>query len=219
MKKYKLERFLQDPQTDVGTGLLVTRGFGFCFTLKEPSRWGRTQDGTPQLIFGGIGGKLEQNELPGASLHRETMEEVGSDVKIAKYNGKTIFMDSDSIEEISLSTDIPDEPLPSIIFRSPRGEAGRKPFTNVLIYVGEFASHDICPIDDPAIIELDENLLLRLAEESISLEKFKQAGGKITSRIELPDYGILKPIGTAIAVVRCLKIGMVNSIIPKQKEE
>lgn len=215
MKKYKLEQFLQDPQADIGTGLLVTRGFGFCFTLKDPSRWGKTQDGLPQLIFGGIGGKLEQDELPGDSLHRETIEEVGSDVKIVRYSEKTILMDSNSIEEISLSTDIPNEPLPFIIFRSPRGEVGRKPFTNILIYIGEFVSSSIRPIDDPAIIELDESLLLRLAEESISLEEFKQAGGRITSRIELPDYGILKPIGTAIAIVRCLQIGIVNSIIPK----
>lgn len=219
MKRYELEQFLQDPQADVGTGLLVTRGFGFCFTLKEPSRWGKTQDGLPQLIFGGIGGKLEQDELPGASLRRETIEEVGSDVKIAKYGGKTILMDSDSIKDISLSTDIPNEPLPFIIFRSPRGEVGRKPFTNILIYIGEFVSSDIRPIDDPAIIELDESLLLRLAEESISLEEFKQAGGRTTSRIELPDYGILKPIGTAIAIIRYLKKETPNSIIPAGKEK
>ena len=63
MKKYKLEQFLRDPEADLGTGLLTTRGFGFCFTLKQPHRWGKTEKGTAILPFGGIGGKLESNEL------------------------------------------------------------------------------------------------------------------------------------------------------------
>jgi 8-oxo-dGTP pyrophosphatase MutT (NUDIX family) len=213
MKEYKLEQFLQDPEADLGTGLLVTRGFGFCFTLKQPHRWGKTEEGIPILSFGGIGGKLEPNELPGASLHREAIEEVGSDVKITEHGNDAILMDSDSIQKISLTTELPNEPLPIIIFRSPRAEAGRKPFTNVLIYTGKFTSSEIRPIDDPALIELDAELLLRLAEKPISVREFRQAGGKITSRIELPDEGILKPIGTAIAAARCLKTGVITSRI------
>src|SRR3989338_4400218 len=125
MKKRKLEQFLKDSQADLGTGLLATRGFGFCFTLKQPHRWGKTEEGFQTLPFGGIGGKLEQGELPAASLHREAIEEVGSDVKIAEHDNETILMDSDSIEKISLATDLPNEPLPIIIFRSSRAEAGR----------------------------------------------------------------------------------------------
>jgi len=214
MKEYKLEQFLQDPDADIGTGLLATRDFGFCFTLKQPHRWGKTEEGTPVLPFGGIGGKLEPNELPGASLHREAIEEVGSDVNIANRRGnETILMDSKSIEKISLATDLPDEPLPIIIFRSPRTEAGRKPFTNVLIYTGRFTSSEIRPIDDPAIIELSTDLLLQLAKKPMSVKEFQEAGGKITSRIDLPDDGILKPIGTAIATAYCLKAGLLTSRI------
>jgi len=213
MKAYKLEQFLQDSQSDLGTGLLATRGFGFCFTLKQPHRWGKTEEGFPTLPFGGIGGKLEQNELPAASLHREAIEEVGSDVEIAEHGNEIILMDSDSIQKISLTTDLPNESLPIIIFRSPRAEAGRKPFTNVLIYTGRFTSTEIRPIDDPALIELGAELLLRLAEKPMSIKEFRQAGGKITSRIELPDDGILKPIGTAIAAARCLKTGAITSQI------
>src|SRR3990167_3761691 len=109
MKEYKLEQFLQDPQADLGTGLLVTRGFGFCFTLKQPHRWGETEEGIPILPFAGIGGKLEQSELPAASLHREAIEEVGSDVDITDHINETILMDSESIERISLATDLPNE--------------------------------------------------------------------------------------------------------------
>lgn len=213
MKEYKLEQFLQDPQADLGTGLLATRGFGFCFTLKQPHRWGKTEEGFPTLPFGGIGGKLEQNELPATSLHREAIEEVGSDVEIAEHGNEIILMDFDSIQKISLATDLPNEPLPIIIFRSPRAETGRKPFTNVLIYAGKFTSSEIKPIDDPALIELDAELLLRLAEKPMSVKEFRQAGGKITSRIELPNDGILKPIGTAIAAARCLKAGAITSQI------
>lgn len=213
MKEYKLEQFLQDPEADLGTGLLATRGFGFCFTLKQPHRWGETGEGFPLLPFGGIGGKLEKGELPAASLHREVIEEVGLDVEIAEHGDETILVDSDSIQKIFLTTDLPNEPLPIIIFRSPRAEAGRKPFTNVLIYAGKFTSNEIKPIDDPALIELDAELLLRLAEEPMSVKGLQQAGGKITSRIELPDDGMLKPIGTAIAAVRCLKAGAITSQI------
>jgi len=214
MKEYKLEQFLQDPEADLGTGLLATRGFGFCFTLKQLHRWDKTEDGISILPFGGIGGKLEQNELPGASLHREAIEEVGSDVDIAEHRGnETILMDSESIEKISLATDLQNEPLPIIIFRSPRAEVGRKPFTNVLIYAGRFTSSEIRPIDDPALIELEAELLLQLAEKPMSIKEFQKAGGKITSRIDLPDDGILKPIGTAIAAAHCLKAGLLTSQI------
>lgn len=213
MKAYKLEQFLQDPQADLGTGLLATRGFGFCFALKQPHRWGKTEEGL-LLPFGGIGGKLEEGELPAASLHREAIEEVGSDVDITDHLGnETILMDSESIEKISLATDLTNEPLPIIIFRSPRAEAGRKSFTNVLIYAGRFTSGEIRPIDDPALIELKADLLLQLAENPVSVKEFQEAGGKITSRINLPDDGILKPIGTAIAVARCLKAGLLTSRI------
>jgi hypothetical protein len=215
MKAYKLEQFLQDPQADLGTGLLATRGFGFCFALKQPHRWGKTEEGLPLLPFGGIGGKLEEGELPAASLHREAIEEVGSDVEITKHGNKVILMDPDSIQKISLTTDLPNEPLPIIIFRSPRAEAGRKPFTNVLIYTGKFTSSEVRLIDDPALIELDGELLLRLAEKPMSIKEFQEAGGKITSRIELPDRGILKPIGTAIAAARCLKAGVITLQILK----
>jgi len=213
MKEYKLEQFLQDSEADLGTGLLATRGFGFCFTLKQPHRWGKTEEGISILPFGGIGGKLEPNELPSASLHREAIEEVGSDVNITDHHGNTILMDSESIEKIYLATDLPNEPLPIIIFRSPRAEAGRKPFTNVLIYAGRFASGEIRPIDDPALIELGADLLLQLAEKPMSVNEFQKAGGKITSRINLPNDGILKPIGTAIAAARCLKAGLLTSRI------
>lgn len=215
MKECKLEQFLQDPQADLGTGLLVTRGFGFCFALKQPHRWGETEEGFQLLPFGGIGGKLEEGESPASSLHREAIEEVGSDVEIAEHGNEAILMDPSSIQKISLTTDLPNEPLPIIIFRSPRAEAGRKPFTNVLIYTGKFTSSEIRPIDDPALIELDAELLLRLAEKPISVKEFQQAGGKITSRIELPDNGILKPIGTAIAAARCLKAGVITPQILK----
>lgn len=211
MKSYKLEQFLEDPMADIGTGLLVTRGFGFCFTLKQPHRWGKTEDDSLLLPFGGIGGKLEKLELPATSLHRESIEEVESDVEIIEHGNEVVLMDSDSIEKIFLSTDLPNEPLPIIIFRSPRAEARRKPFTNVLIYAGKFISNEIKPTDDPAIIELDAELLLRLADNPMSISEFYKAGGKITSKIELPDNGFLKPIGTAIAIARCLKAGIISS--------
>lgn len=213
MNDYQLEQFLADPQADVGTGLLASRGNGFCFTLKQPQRWGKTDEGFPLLPFGGIGGKLERGELPAASLHRESVEEVGSDVQIAQSGGEVILMDADSIQKISLTTKLPDEPLPIIIFRSPRAETGRKPFTNVLIYAGHFLSREIRPIDDPALIELGAELLLRLAENPMSVKDFIRAGGTVSSRIDLPDHGMLKPIGTAIAAARCLKTGAITSTI------
>lgn len=213
MKNYKLEQFLKDSNADIGTGLLVTRGFGLCFTLKKPSRWGKTNEGLILLPFGGIGGKLEENELPAASLYREAVEEVASNVKIFETDNNIILMDSDSIEEVTITTDLPNEPLPIIIFRSPRAEIGRKPYTNVIIYAGKFTSSKIEPVDDPALIELSSDLLLALVEKPLSIKEFKEFGGKITSRIELPENGILKPIGTAIAIARCLKANKLDLTI------
>jgi len=204
-EKYLLEDFLKDPKSDVGTGLLITRGYGFCFTLKQPHRWGKTPEGITLLPFGGIGGKLEKNELPSHSLHREAREEVGSDVEIISSNGKAILISNEKIEKISLSTKLEQEPLPWIIYKSPKAEPGRKPFTNVLIYGGIFLSNQIFPLDDPAILEIETDLLIEIAEKPTSLKEFCQKGGRIISRIEIPSNGILKPIGTATALYLCLK--------------
>jgi hypothetical protein len=203
--KYLLEDFLNDPNSDVGTGLLITRGHGFCFTLKQPHRWGKTPEGITLLPFGGIGGKLEKNELPSHSLHREAKEEVGSDVEIISSNGKAILISNEKIEKISLSTKLGQEPLPCIIYKSPKTEPGRKPFTNVLIYGGIFLSNQIFPLDDPAILEIEPELLIEIAERPTSLKEFCQKGGRMISRIEIPSNGILKPIGTAKALYLCLK--------------
>lgn len=204
MKKIKFETFLEDSAVDLGTGLLASRGDGFCFTLKQPHRWGKDSDGKQILPFGGIGGKLERNELPGASLHRESLEEVDSDVNIFSSSGSCMYMTPNNSEIISLVTDLPQEPLPIIIFRLPRAEAGRKPYTNILIYIGRFTSDSIRPKDDPALIELAPELLLRLMNRPTSIATFQELGGKITSSIEIPSNGILKPIGTAVAAARCI---------------
>lgn len=213
MKKYNLEKFLVNPRADVGTGVLVSRGFGFCFVLKQPHRWGKDEKGTPVLPFGGIGGKLEENELPSACVRREAIEEVGSDLEIIEIGKKAILMDQKVIQKISLSTSLEEEPLPIIIFRSPRAEVGRKPFTNVLIYLAKFISKEIQPIDDPALIELNSDLLIKMVKNPITVEEFQKAGGRITSRIDLPKKGFLKPIGTAFAAARCLEEGLINNLI------
>jgi len=206
MKKYSLEQFLNDPCADIGTGLLVTRGSGFCFSLKKTSRWGKNEQGISVLFFGGIGGKLENNELPSHSLHRESLEEVGSDIRIIHSGERAVLMDAESIRVVLMSNNIEKEPLPFMIFRSPRSEAGRKPFTNILTYLGEFSSlKKIRPLDDPALIELNKGLLLETLKKDITVREFKRLGGKIQSRINLPQDGIIKPIGTAIAAVRCVE--------------
>ena len=213
MRKYRLEEFLKDSQADVGTGLLVSRNFGFCFVLKQPHRWSKTKKGEIVLPFGGIGGKLEKGELPSQSVHRESLEEVGSDVEIIETGKEVILIDEESISQITLSTSLKKEPLPVIIFRSPRAEPERKPYTNVLIYLAKFLSKEIKPLDDPALIELNVNLLIRIGESPLTVKEFQKAGGKITSRIKLPENGILKPIGTALAAARCLKKGILTEEI------
>lgn len=207
----KLEEFLQDPQADVGTGLLATRGRGFCFTLKQRSRWGTTPDGRSTFPFGGIGGKLEPGESPTTSLHREAIEEVGSDVKILEPSGEVVLMDNDSIRIAPLNTSLEREQLPIIIFKSPRGEPGRKPYTYVLIYLGEFTD-EIQPIDDPALVELNKELLARVVQSPTTLTDFRDAGGTVTSNVDLPPEGILKPVGTAIAAARCLEAGIIANL-------
>lgn len=213
MEKYQLEKFLRDPKADIGTGILVSRGFGFCFVLKHPHRWSKNEKGVPILPFGGIGGKLEKNELPSECVHREAIEEVGSDVEIIEIGKKAILIDQKTIQKIFLSTFLKEEPLPIIIFRTPRAEVGRKPFTNVLIYLARFISKEIRPIDDPALIELNSDLLIKMLDNPMTVEEFQKVGGKITSRIDLPKNGILKPIGTALAAARCLKEGFINQKI------
>ncbi|MEI6191065.1 MAG: NUDIX domain-containing protein [bacterium] len=204
----KLEELLNDYNSDYSTGLLIDRGVGFCFTIKKTDRWIFEKNNT-YIPFGGIGGKIEANESPTVALHRESLEEVGSDVIIKSNKSKLILVTNNEIERVNLSTDILGEPLPLIIYKSPHAEIDRKPFTNVIIYSGEFTSNDIQPMDEPAIIEINRDLLLRVVDEKITIKDFKLAGGKIDSRIELPEDGILKPVGTAIATAICIKKGLI----------
>jgi hypothetical protein len=209
MNNYKLEDFLNDPNADVGSGLLVSSEFGLCFTLKQKHRWSNNEIGAPVLPFGGIGGKLNNNELPSDSLHREAQEEVGSDIEIIDKGNDVILINKEKVKKITLATNILNEPLPLIIFRSPRAELGRKQFTNVLIYTGKFISEDIKPLDDPALLEIKPKLLKKMVETPMTVSDFYKAGGRITSNIELPENGILKPIGTAMAAVLCFNAGLI----------
>lgn len=207
---YKFEQFLEDPQADSGTGMLIMNGLNFCFTLKQPHRWGRTEAGDILLPFGGIGGKIEKNESPLASLHREALEEVSSDVKVIGSGGRCIMIDQQSLQVINLYSELSNEPLPEIIFRSPRAEIGRKPFTNVLIYRAAFVSDRISPLDDPAILEIDQQLLVQLVDTPMTVAEFKRCGGKINSKINLPEAGLFQPVGTALAIARCLRAGLIT---------
>lgn len=202
-KSYNFREFLLDPRVDITTGVIVSREGRFHFVLLQSGQWKKDEKGRLIMPFVGIGGRVKGGESPIEAVHREAVEEVGVDVKILGQRETIILMNLERIVKIKVKPW--KEELPLIVFRMSSQQPDRKPIINVLIYAAKFTPGEIKPLDNPAIIELDTKLLMNTLKEPMSLEKFRAYGGKIISRIELPENGFLKPIGTAYAVGICLQ--------------
>lgn len=187
---------------DMSTAAILRDNHGnFLFAIQKPERWKNKDINTPYIAFGGIGGKLEKDESPDVALLREMQEEIGVNGKILDITETIVFMtphESTLIEAASVEG----VKKPVIIYRNPQQEAGRKPFTDVWIFAASGDLENAKPMDNPAIIYLDEKLLKEINENEITLEEALKKGAKIKSNIDLPSNGILFALPTPRAISR-----------------
>ena len=129
-----IDDFLTSADTDISVAMSAKVRNKYCFVIQPPSRWGKTADGRPVLFFGGVGGKVEQNEGLAEALRREAQEEIGCDIEILiKADvGDLPLVNRENIgfEKVTATTQTP---LPWCIFQNKRSELGRKSMTNVFI--------------------------------------------------------------------------------------
>lgn len=176
----------------------------YVFVIQKPERWRNKDPETPYIAFGGIGGKLEKGENPYDALLREMLEEIGVEGKVISINENTIFMTPNELN-VTQEKELDGISKPVIIFRNPQQEEGRKPFTDIWIYAVTADLTNAKPVDNPAIIYLEEELLKEICANEITLETALEKGAKVQSNIELPDHGILYALPTPKAISRLLE--------------
>lgn len=204
MRFIELENRIQESaatgKCDIGTGLIAYDNNQLVFTIKQPSRWQKNSEGAYLVAFGGIGGKLEIGETWIDCLQREAMEEVGSQVRILKPEQLPFYVDPDG-NTTELEVDEAHEyTLPLFIFENRRSEDGRPPSTFVVVYEGRFQNtNTLYPLNDPAILWVTSEVLSRMSMGQLSIHpaELTSEQGCITSKIQLPENGVLQPVGTA----------------------
>lgn len=197
-----IENILNENDTDISVAMLTKIKDKFCFVIQPQNRWGKSEDGSDILFFGGIGGKVRAGESLIEALHRESLEEIGCDFTLLENHEKSIpWVTKETVERKNIYPS-DKNPLPHLIFQNRRSEPGRKSKTNVFIYDTILKNNfEMQPIDNPAIILIPEMTLYEM-ENGMNIQEALQKGVEIIAKIDIPQEGILKPTPTPMALIK-----------------
>ena len=197
-----IEDILNENDTDISVAMLTKIKDKFCFVIQPQNRWGKSEDGSDILFFGGIGGKVKAGESLIEALHRESLEEIGCDFTLLENHEKSItWVTKETVERKNIYPS-DKNPLPHLIFQNRRSEPGRKSKTNVFIYDTILKNNfEMQPIDNPAIILIPEMTLYEM-ENGMNIQEALQKGVEIIAKIDIPQEGILKPTPTPMALIK-----------------
>lgn len=197
-----IEDILNENDTDISVAMLTKIKDKFCFVIQPQNRWGKSEDGSDILFFGGIGGKVKAGESLIEALHRESLEEIGCDFTLLENHEKSIpWVTKETVERKNIYPS-DKNPLPYLIFQNRRSEPGRKSKTNVFIYDTILKNNfEMQPIDNPAIILIPEMTLYEM-ENGMNIQEALQKGVEIIAKIDIPQEGILKPTPTPMALIK-----------------
>ena len=190
------DELINDPAADLSVSMIAKLNNKLCFIVQPERRWRKDEVGNISIPFGGIGGKVEAGEDLISALQRESLEEIGCPCDVLG-NDKT-FIPIVTQNQV-LYTEIKNAPyaLPEFIFKNKKSEPGRKDYTYIFAYKANILKPEkLNPLDNPAIIMMDQGLFLKTVQSQMTLKDAMAQGAIVNTRINLPLDAFLWPTPT-----------------------
>lgn len=199
-----MDKYINDPEADLSTALVTLTDNWFCFIIQPEDRWWKKDNWDTLIPIWWVWWKLEKWETLEECLKREALEEIGVNIEILEVWKQFLVIDPNQIVFESNNTE--NNVTPLFVYRNPRSEKWRKPFTNVFVYLAKLNVKEIKLIDNPAIIELEENILQQIISQEITIEQALHQWWKVKSKINLPQNWILLPLPTVKWIIKFLSV-------------
>jgi len=183
----------------VGASIVLREKDNYVFEIQKPEKWITRNDGYQEIGIGCIGGTVEKGETAIQALHREIEEEICCEITLDKHKKCHELLPDGNIRtntDLSATTGI------WLIWYFNQ-EAYQKN-ESIVVYTGCVRGVPT-PGDLPGIIKLNQSLLFRLVDMSLSFVDLSNMGGVIISRQEIPRNAVIKPIGTTGLILQLFK--------------
>jgi len=174
----------------LGSAILLRHQNQFLFELQKKSKWTRTADGELHIGLGCIGGHVESGESPIEALHRETLEEIGCQLRLDTPPPPFLVLAGHTVES--------PPPSPSddrVLFYWQAEKPGYIPGAGVAVYAG-VTQGEIRPDDLGGVLCMNTETLLQLGPTMLTVKDVLQRGGTLIEKETIPRSALLQPIGT-----------------------
>ena len=175
----------------LGSAVLLRYRNQLLFELQKKSKWQRSPEGTLHIGLGCIGGHVEADESPIETLHRETLEEIGCQLRLDTPSSPLFLVRAGRAVESP-------PPSPSddrVLFYWQAEKPGYIPNARVAVYAGT-TPDEARPDDLAGVLCMDAETLLQFGSIGLTVAEVLERGGTLIEREIIPRDAVLQPIGT-----------------------